>query len=216
MMDYPIKINYDYTSNIYQATKWLNKLPELFAADFEIASKFSAEQKELLKYRLAHNNLTFEERRVLQQQINSNGFSHPSLTVITHLSIAWSDRDSFVIVCNTDAVRKLVTNFLVTSLSTQIWHNAVFDFSHIYYNTKQLPKNYIDTQLLAKTLLNNADSFKDRTGLKTLMAYAYGDWAVSKDDFVLEEMWDTNMICYSATDSCATYRLYQDIKSDLE
>lgn len=47
------------------------------------------------------------------------------------------------------------------------------------------------------------------------MAYAYGDWAISKENFTLEEMWDENMIRYAATDSPATYKLYQDILSDL-
>jgi hypothetical protein len=91
----------------------------------------------------------------------------------------------------------------------------VFDFKHIFFNTKKLPKNFIDTQLLAKSILNDADSFRDRTGLKDLMAYAYGDWAVSKDDFTLEEMWEESMIRYAATDSCATVRLYKDILEDL-
>lgn len=105
--------------------------------------------------------------------------------------------------------------FLTETTSTQIWHNASFDFKHIFYNTGKLPKNYIDTQLLAKCILNDADSFKDRTGLKDLMAYAYGDWAISKENFTLEEMYDENMIRYAATDSPATYRLYQDILKDL-
>ena len=47
------------------------------------------------------------------------------------------------------------------------------------------------------------------------MAYAYGDWAISKENFTLEEMYDENMIRYAATDSPATYRLYQDILKDL-
>lgn len=214
-MNTPIQVNYKYTNNIYRASQWLRDLPDLFAADFEVASQFTKEEKALLKYRLAANNLTFEQKRVLTQQIESCGLSHPSLTWITHLSIGWSEKDSFVIVCNNDKIRTFVFNFLTTTSKTQLWHNSIFDFSHIYYHTKQLPKSYIDTQLLAKSILNDADSFKDRTSLKELMAYAYGDWAVSKDDFTLEEMWEAYMIRYAATDSCATYKLYQDIMTDI-
>ena len=93
--------------------------------------------------------------------------------------------------------------------------NTFVDFKHILYNTGKIPINYIDTQLLAKSILNDANSFRDKTGLKDLMAYAYGDWAISKENFTLEEMWDENMIRYAATDSPATYKLYQDILSDL-
>ena len=46
------------------------------------------------------------------------------------------------------------------------------------------------------------------------MAYAYGDWAVSKDDFTIEEMWNPDMIRYAATDSCACMKLYEDIMKD--
>ena len=214
-MEFPIKVNYKYTNNMYEAQQWLDTLPDLFAADFETASKYTKAQKELIKYRLDYFKLSDDKRRTYLQQLTSNGLSHPSLTVITHLSIGWTDKDSFVIVCDTPQMRRLVCNFLTTTDKTQLWHNGVFDFKHIFFNTKKLPKNFIDTQLLAKSILNDADSFRDRTGLKDLMAYAYGDWAVSKDDFTLEEMWEESMIRYAATDSCATIRLYKDILEDL-
>ena len=214
-MDYPIQVNYEYTNNLYKAKKWLQGLPDLFAADFEVASKFTAKEKEHIKYKLDNYRLKDESERILLQQLTSNGLSHPSLTVITHLSVGWSDKDSYVIVCDSPAIRNLVYQFLITTPKQQLWHNAVFDFKHIFYHTGVLPSNYIDTQLLAKSILNDADSFKDRTSLKELMGYAYGDWAISKEDFTLEEMWSESMIKYAATDSPATYKLYQDILEDL-
>ena len=214
-MDYPIQVNYEYTNNLYKAKKWLQGLPDLFAADFEVASKFTIKEKEHIKYKLDNYPLKDESERILLQQLTSNGLSHPSLTVITHLSVGWSDRDSYVIICDSPAIRNLVYQFLITTSKQQLWHNAVFDFKHIFYHTGMLPSNYIDTQLLAKSILNDADSFKDRTSLKELMGYAYGDWAISKEDFTLEEMWSESMIKYAATDSPATYKLYHDILEDL-
>lgn len=214
-MDYPIQVNYEYTNNLYKAKKWLQELPDLFAADFEVASRFTAKEKEHIKYKLDNYHLKDESKRILLQQLTSNGLSHPSLTVITHLSVGWSDRDSYVIVCDNPAIRNLVYQFLITTPKQQLWHNAVFDFKHIFYHTGVLPSNYIDTQLLAKSILNDADSFKDRTGLKELMAYAYADWAISKEDFTLEEMWSESMIKYAAIDSPACFRLYQDILESL-
>ena len=215
-MEYPIKVNYEYTNNLYKAKQWLDNLPELFAADFEVASRFTLKEKELIKYRLDNYKLTFEERRVLLQQLTSDGLSHPSLTYITHLSVAWSNKDSYVIICDSEPIRKLIFNFLSSCEKTQIWHNSVFDFKHIFYNTGLLPRKYIDTQLLSKCLLNDANPFRDLTGLKELMAYAYGDWALSKDMFTLENMWEENTIRYSATDSTACFKLYEDITLDLD
>ena len=213
-MDSPIVVNYEYTNNLYKAKQWLNNLPDLFAADFEVASKFTKKQKEVLKLRLenCYNN---EKQRILLQQITSDGLSHPSLTYITHLSIGWTDRDSYVIVCDTEQIRELILNFLVTTNKLQLWHNSVFDFKHIKYHTNVIPLNYLDTQLLARSILNDANSFNDRTSLKELMSYAYGEWALSKDDFTLEEMWSESMIKYAATDSCACMLLYNDIQSSL-
>lgn len=212
---YPIVVNYEWTTSYSLAAEWLEALPDLFAADFEVASKYTKREKEVFKYRLDHRKLSDEEYRLNLQALMSDGLSYPELTVVTHLSVGWSDRDSKVIVCNNDAIRELVFNFLVTTNKTQIWHNASFDFKHIFFNTNKIPKNYIDTQLLAKCILNDADSLRDRTGLKELMAYAYGDWGISKENFTLEEMYDESMIRYAATDSPATYKLYQDILQDL-
>ena len=214
-MNEPIKVNYEYTNNLYRAGKWLEALPDLFAADFETASRFDEAAKEQLLHRLGLGNLDFNEKRTIQQKIDSDGLSHPSLAFVTHLSVGWSDCDAKVIVCDTDHMRKLVFNFLTSTDKTQLWHNAVFDFKHIYYAKQKLPKYYKDTQLLAKTLLNDADDFKNHTNLKELMAYCYGDWALSKDSFTQEEMWNEDMIRYAATDSCATFKLYQDIIEEL-
>ena len=214
-MDTPIKVSYEYSDNAFKVSQWLEDLPDLFAADFEVASRFTAKEKEHLRVRLdTMKNLSFEERRVLQQKIESDGLSHPSLTVITHLSVGWSNRDSKVIVCSSDKIRDIVYDFLINTDKTQIWHNATFDFKHILYRTGYIPKNYIDTMLLARCILNDANGFKNNVSLKELMAYAYGDWAISRDNFTLEEMWDENMIRYAATDSPATYKLYQDILED--
>lgn len=215
-LEYPIKVNYEYTNNKFKALKWLNDLPELFAADFEVASKYTKEEKKRFAVQLDTYRLSNEERRILLQKYTSDGLSHPAFTVITHLSIAWSDRDSRVIVCDTDDMRRMVTNFLVNTENTQIWHNCIFDFKHINYLQHRLPKRYIDSRLLAKSILNDANQFRGDVGLKSLMAYAYGDWAISKENFTLEDMWNEDMIRYAATDSPATYRLYQDIQADLK
>lgn len=214
-MEYPIQVKYDIINDTYTAWKRLNELPDLFAADFETASRFYKDAKETLKWRY-ENTKDEKKRRIYLQQYLSNGFSHPSLSCITHLSVAWSDRNSFVIICNYEKMRHLVCDFLVTTDKKQIWHNCTFDFKHILYNIGRIPKNYVDTRLLAKCYLNDADGFKSNVGLKNLMGYAYGSWSVAKDDlFNLDDVYDEKLLHYAAIDSCATYKLYQDIQEDL-
>ena len=215
-MEEPIVVSYEYTNNLYKAKNWLDSLPDPFAADFEVASKFTAKDKAMIKYRLDNFNLSNEERRIYTQQYYSDGLSHPSLTVITHLSVSLSDHEAYVIVCDNDRIRDLVYNFLITTLKKQIWHNAPFDFKRIRYRTGKIPLNFEDTMLLAKCLLNNCNSFLDRVSLKELMAYLFGDWAIAKEEFTLEEMWKETTLRYAATDSCATIRLYNDILEDLK
>lgn len=214
-MKYPIKINYKYSNNIYRVDRWFNELPDLIATDFEVASRFTDEEKEELKTIRENENLTFEEKRVLNQYINSDGLSHPSLAVITHLSVAWSIKDCFVVVCDSDTIRSYILNKLVEIENKQLWHNSIFDFKHIFHKTNKLPKLYEDTQLLVKSLLNDANSAKDRTGLKELMGYAYGDWAIAKEIFNQKYMWEESTIRYAGIDACATYKLYKTIQDSL-
>ena len=214
-MQYPIQVNYQYTNNCYKAKLWLDNLPELFAADFEVASKWTVKEKEKIKNTINTHKLSFKREKTLLQQLTADGLSHPSLTSITHLSVAKSNKDSYVIVCDNERIRSLILNFLITTDKKQLWHNSIFDFKHIFYHTKTLPKSYEDTQLLSKSLLNDANSFKDRTGLKELMGYAYGDWAIAKDNFALETMWDIKTIKYAAIDSASCFKLYEDISLDL-
>ena len=214
-MEYPIVVNYEYTSNTYKAMKWLEALADPFAADFEVASVFTAKDKALMKYRLENFDLSREEQRIYTQRINSDGLSHPSLTVVTHLSVACSKDKGYVIVCDNDSIREAIFRFLTTTDKTQLWHNASYDWKRLLYHMGKFPKNFVDTLLLAKCLSNDCNPFRDRVGLKELMAYAYGSWAVAKEVFTLEEMWKPETIKYAATDSCAGYLLFQDLMEEI-
>ena len=206
-----IHVNYAYSNLGIIIRKWFEEIGDVFAADFETAAIYTQKEKEILAYRLDHRVLSDEERRVMLQQYKANGLSHPSMTTITHLSIADSEDNAKVIICDNEGVKKIVFNFLTTTPKKQIWHNCAFDFKHILYHTGKIPKNYVDTLLISRTLLNDAEGVKNDVGLKSLMGYAYGSWAIAKDNFTLEEMWDENMLKYAATDACATYKLYQEI-----
>lgn len=210
-----IKVNYKFTSNNYEAATWLNELPPLVACDFEVASRFTETEKEQFKLQL-ETEIDFDTARQLKQYIASDGLSHPSLTALTHLSIAWSESDAIVIILRNDSIRRLVLRWLVTTDRIQIWHNFSFDGKLIYYHTGKFPKRYEDSQQLAKSIVNHVDTFKARTGLKELCAHKYGKWAVSADNFTIEQMFNEDVIEYAAIDSAATYWLWEALQRHLK
>lgn len=148
--------------------------------------------------------------------LNATALDHCSHTTVTHCSIAISESEAYVFILDNDRIRDLVFNFLVTTEQVQILHNASFDFRHLYYYTKKFPKNYEDTALLTKTLVNHVETWRAGTKLKDLAGHWYGDWALSSDSFVLEQMYEPTMLKYSATDSCATYKLHQFVNEQCD
>lgn len=188
----------------------------LIACDFETASKFTDEDKARLAVKLAalpQGSLAYHKTN---QAILSSGISHPSLVRMTHCSIAISESEAFVIIFTDDRMRDITLNWLVTTGTLQVWHNASFDFKHIYFHTGKFPRNYEDSQLLAKTILNNVDNQQSLVGLKHLMGYKYGAWAVSADDFNQSQMFEPHVLHYAAIDACATFALWQELQEYLK
>jgi DNA polymerase I-like protein with 3'-5' exonuclease and polymerase domains len=150
------------------------------------------------------------------------------------VTLGWSYTKSIVIVFKDKEVQDYVLNWLVTTDVKQVYHNALFDVSHILYHTKKMPKYIEDTQLLAKVYKNHVNPEKRKTGLKILAKDLYQDWAEDKSSFDLyvdssnyknENMryygssknisqYNLPLIYYSAVDSAATYAVYQ--KFDIE
>lgn len=217
-MQTSLKVECKYTKKPLEAIKWLRSLPELVACDFESASKFTDEEKADMQneYDELPDQGTLYAH-ALKQKIDSNGLSHPSLANITHFSVAWSETESMVFITDTPKMKSLIYTWLVTTESRQIWHNASFDFQHIFHNMGgRLPKHYEDTQILAKTILNHVNTFKSKVGLKELMGYKYGSWAVASDSFQLSRMYDEKVIHYAGVDACATYALWEEMQEYLE
>lgn len=146
----------------------------------------------------------------------TTGLEHPSRETMTHFSVAWSEDEGFVLPFTSPMMERLVMEFLTTTKRKQIWHNLSFDGKYIMHRTGKFPINYEDTQVLAWSLLNHADTFKAKSGLKELMGWAYGDWAIAKDDFGIEKMLEPHVLKYAVTDACATYKLWEQIQEELD
>jgi DNA polymerase I-like protein with 3'-5' exonuclease and polymerase domains len=212
-----LEVNYKSTKVPYIALQWLDALPDTIALDFEGALKFTP--AELLAFK-AELDLIADDpsQRNRQIELNANlkasALSHPSYVLPTHLSIAWTETDSIVIILDTPKMRSLVMHWLTTTTRKQVWHNASFDFKLISYATNgQLPLDFEDTALFTKCLLNHVEIQKAGVRLKDLAGHKYGAWAVSADNFDLSQIYNEDLIKYAATDACATFYLWQQLQN---
>ncbi len=208
-----IKVTYRSTNNVYTANQFLQEIQkhDLFAADFETASRYPAAHRAAMEHELERENLPKRTRIDLAAKLASNALSHPFHVQLTHCSIAISDSEAFVFILDNPAITKRLLTFLVTTSIRQIWHNASFDFKHIQYHMNKLPLNFEDTQIYAKTILNHVNITKALTGLKDLAGHRYGNWAISKDNFDVENMYEEHVLHYVAIDACATFWLWHSI-----
>jgi len=216
-IEQPLEVTYKSARNVFTASQYLTEIRQydIFAADFETASRYTPEQRDIMTAELA-TDIPTRRRTLLEAALAATALSHPYHVTLTHCSIAISDTEAYVFILDSKGITDLVLNFLITTTQTQIWHNASFDFKHIYHHTGKFPRVYEDTQLLAKTILNHVDTYKANTGLKQLAGHKYGTWGISSDNFDLSHMYDEHVHHYAAIDACATYWLWSSIQSHLE
>ena len=220
-MQFVTTVDYTTSKNLFEIIETLNNLEKqhsLLAMDFEACSKWSDEEKEKMKeFLVEHEETTSrEEKRQIRQFIESNGLSHPSLSYVTHFQVAWNDHESFVAILPTEQHRRMIFKWLVKTKVKQIWHNASFDFKHILHHTGRIPLDFEDTDILSKTILNHVNIYEAKTGLKHLMGHKYGDWAISADAFNISQIYEPDLLKYSATDPCATFALWNEIQESLK
>lgn len=214
-----ITVKSEWTNVPIIANKWLRSIKGPVACDFEVALKYKSKHMQEMKDRyeaIKDNDNYFFEAKELYAKIKATALSHPSHCYITHFSFAEAEDNAKVIVINNQKMAKLVLTWLITTNVTQIWHNASFDFKHIYYHTNKFPKNYEDTQIASKCLLNHVETYKANTGLKELMGVYYGKWAVTADYFSRDEIYNKDLIHYAAIDSAATYKLWLSLQEYLQ
>ncbi|AGM46928.1 hypothetical protein AD45P2_00560 [Alteromonas phage vB_AmaP_AD45-P2] len=204
-----IEVSYKHTNDAGVAQKWLNDTPNLIAADLETAIRYSEEEVTQAKLDAANEELSKADRIAATAIANATPLNHPYHCTITHCSIATSEKDGLVFIIDNQDIADVVFDYLTTTEATQVWHNYSYDGRFIKYYGGGYPKNLQDSQILAKTLLNNVEVFKARTGLKDLAGGWYGDWGIDSDNFTLAQQYDEKVLKYAATDACATYKLWE-------
>ena len=207
-VEHGINVTYKSTNDASEASRWLTALPELFAADFEAAIKYSAETIKEAKLLMVDDALPKIERVKHQAIANSSALGHPSHVTITHCSVAASESEGLVFIIDNQAIADVVLDFLTSTDKTQIWHNYCYDGRLLRYYQRKDAKNVEDTQIFAKTLVNHVEIFKAKTSLKELAGSWYGDWAISADNFTIEQQHEPHVLHYAAIDACATFKLW--------
>jgi ribonuclease D len=113
------------------------------------------------------------------------------------------------------AVEMIIWNWLAKYEGLIIVHNSLFDLKLMYHRVKKFPKNYEDTQLLAKTFVNHVDIWKAKVGLKELVGDHYlPAWSLF-DTYEPKNLRDPKFLMYAATDGCATILLYEQLEEHI-
>lgn len=210
-----IQVNYKATKSLLEADTWLRELDSkpLIACDFETAIKYTQTDLDSFQSIVDSETSTKLEKRQAQAKLRATALDHPSHSTITHLSVAWSESDSYVFIIDNQKMLNRILYWLVTTEVKQVWHNSSYDFGRIYYYTHKFPKLYEDTALLGKCILNHVETYKAKVGLKELAGKWFGSWSISADNFTMSQMYEEHVLKYAATDACATYKLWESMQS---
>ncbi len=217
-MDLSIPVNFQSTSNLLEADRWLRELEShpLIACDFETAIRYTPTDLARFQSIIDSPDSSHLAKRQAQACLRATALDHPSHVTITHLSVAWSESDAYVFIINSTKLLNRILTWLTTTAVKQVWHNFSYDGKLIHHFTGKFPHDVEDSQLLAKCILNHVETYKARTGLKELAGHKFGDWGISSDNFTLSQQFEHHVLRYAATDACATYWLWNSIQNYLK
>ena len=213
-MNKHINVSYDLYTTRYGILRTLDELyaRKTLSFDTEVQSVYNIDErneaKELLK--CCQDERSPEDVRLSKLVANSSGLSHPKITKVTHFQFGLSEDEAVIFICRDMDTELLVWNWLAEWEGKLLVHNAGFDLKIMHERTGKFPKDFEDTQLLAKCLINDADDWKARTGLKHLMGEYYDPkWQELDDDgYDVVDYKNEAFLRYCAIDVGSTYKLY--------
>jgi hypothetical protein len=214
-----IKVEYDVYASTYSIK---NKLPKLLNSksilgfDTETRSVYNKvtreEAKKYLKTAEPYDSLRKQALVVAE----SSGLSYPSIVRTTHFIFGETKDKSNVVVCDSEQKEMLVWKMVADYAGTFLVHNSLFDLKIMFQRLGKLPKNYIDTALLAKCIVNHVNIWKAKTGLKELVGSYYDPKWSLMNDYEPDDLKNKSFMKYAATDGCAVVLLYELIQEMLE
>ena len=208
-----VKLDYEVYSTLYAIRKLLDKVEaeyDVISFDIETRSIYTKFQRELAKTYLADDNLSIEEENEYTRILHSSGLSHPSIVKTTHIILGLSDTKSVILIVD-ERLERYVFNWLVFANIKVLIHNASFDLKLVHHRTGRVPKDFEDTQQLAKVLINDCNTYKSRTGLKVLMGSHYPPrWSVKEEtDYEISNLKDEDFLAYCHYDGISVMLLWE-------
>lgn len=198
--------------SIRKALRTLSQL-SLLGFDVECRSAYTVEEIEEAKSLLKKPELVDPEHLINVKLVaRSSGLSNPIITRTTHFIFGIAEDESVILVADNPDTEQMIWNWLITYKGKTIVHNAGFDLKICFQRTGRLPLDYEDTQLLAKTFINNADNWKSKVGLKELMGGYYSPkWSLF-EDYNIRNLNDPNFLMYAAIDGASTFKLWHQLQ----
>jgi hypothetical protein len=213
-----INVKYSVYASDYTIRKNLPKIlasNSVLSFDTETRSVYNKQlREEATEYLKTVNTSDILYKQALMVSASS-GLSFPSITRTTHFIFGESRYKSYVIVCTTPEIEMFIWKLIAEYDGKIIVHNGLFDLKIMYERVKRFPKNFEDTSLMVKCLINHVNIWKAKVGLKELMGSYYpARWALM-DEYEPEDLKNPKFIEYAAIDGAATYYLAELIQEQL-
>lgn len=208
-----ITVEYEVYSTRYtieQKLKVLNNIP-IMSLDFETQSIYSQDEikeaKDLLKDH--ETELSSKDLKLCKLVRNSSGLSHPKITKVTHMIFGISESKSIIFIIYDSKTEQIVMDWIVNYNGKLITHNSLFDVKIIHYRTGKFPKDFEDTQLLAKCKINDTQDWQSKTGLKHIMGEYYNNKWTMIETYNITNYKDPDFLRYASIDGAATFKLWE-------
>jgi len=207
-----IHVNYEVASTSYTIGQVLRKLSDkpILAFDTEVRSIYSnkeiKEAKELLKDTINMNRDLINELKLIA---GSSGLSYPKITKVTHFIFSYEQSNSYILIPNSPQEEIRIWNWLANYTGKTLVWNSLFDMKIMYERIQKLPIDLEDPMLMLRTLINDVDSWKCRTGLKEFVGSYYDPKWSLMEDYTNENYKDKTFLQYCATDTSALLLAYE-------
>ena len=215
-----IEVKYTYYTTYYTIARQLHKLASrpIMSLDFEAQSIYTlderAEAKELVKKH--QDELSSADLRLSKVVARASGLSHPSITKMTHCIFGLSEDESIIFVITDPKVEELLMDFIVNFEGKLVLHNATFDLKLVHHRTGRFPRDFDDTQLLSRCLINHTQDWQCKTGLKHIMGEYYDPRWTLIESYDIQDFKDKDFLRYCSIDGSATIKLWYDLQEHIK